>query len=216
MELLEFSRTALWASLVVFVLGTAWRLFSILTMTDKPDLSVPRKAGGLPAALRIIWTRSVGAPAFKRENVHLKVLGYSMHLGLFGAVLLFGPHVEALRQTTGIWWPTLPDPAVYVLAAGTMVILLVMMWRRLTHPVLKLLSNFDDHFSWLMTFSPLATGLMIPLGLGLAEETWVAIHNLNVALLLIWMPFGKLAHAYLLFVSRGTTGMILERRGART
>ena len=32
---------------------------------------------------------------------------------------------------------------------------------------------------------------------------------------MLWFPFGKLAHAYMIFVSRGKTGMILERRGAR-
>ena len=32
---------------------------------------------------------------------------------------------------------------------------------------------------------------------------------------LIWLPFGKLAHAFLVFVSRGTTGATMTRKGAR-
>jgi hypothetical protein len=37
---------------------------------------------------------------------------------------------------------------------------------------------------------------------------------LSVELLFIWLPFGKLAHAFLVFASRGMTGAVLERRGA--
>jgi hypothetical protein len=39
---------------------------------------------------------------------------------------------------------------------------------------------------------------------------------LCVALLLIWLPFGKLGHTFLVFITRGTTGMVFERRGAKT
>ncbi len=90
------------------------------------------------------------------------------------------------------------------------------MVRRLTHPVLKLLSNFDDYFSWLVTILPVITGLIIPIRFGVRYETLLAIHILSVALLLVWLPFSKLAHTFLIFVSRGTTGAILERRGAKT
>ncbi len=34
----------------------------------------------------------------------------------------------------------------------------------------------------------------------------VAIHLLSFELLLVWLPFGKLAHAFLVFVSCGMTG----------
>jgi hypothetical protein len=37
---------------------------------------------------------------------------------------------------------------------------------------------------------------------------------LSVELLFLWLPFGKLAHAFLVFLSRGVTGVALARRGA--
>ena len=100
-----------------------------------------------------------------------------------------------------------------MITAGVGVALLI---RRLTHPVLKLISNFDDYFSWLVTMAPIVTGLIIPIRFGIRYETLLAIHILSVAVLLAWLPFGKLAHAFLVFFSRGTTGMVLERRGAKT
>ena len=216
MELLEVAKTALLYSFVVMVVGSAWRLIGILLHKDKPDHSIARQSGGYKAALKVIWTRSLGAPDFKKENVHLKTLGYSMHIGLFTSILFSRGHIEDWSAFLGFGWPGLPNVAIYVIAGLTVAILLIMLYRRLTHPVLKLISNFDDYMSWFVTVLPLLTGLAIPIGFGLAEDTLIAIHLLSVALLMLWFPFGKLAHAYMIFVSRGKTGMILERRGART
>ena len=44
----------------------------------------------------------------------------------------------------------------------------------------------------------------------------VAQACLAVVLLMIWLPFGKLGHTFLVFITRGTTGMVFERRGAKT
>ena len=86
--------------------------------------------------------------------------------------------------------------------------------RRLKHPVLRLLSNFDDWFSLLVTALPVLTGLLV----GLAEEpgdTLKAIHVLTFNLLLIWFPFGKLMHAFLIFGSRYSTGVAFAHKGLR-
>ena len=42
----------------------------------------------------------------------------------------------------------------------------------------------------------------------------LAIHLLSVELLFLWLPFGKLAHTFLVFMSRGITGAELARKGA--
>ena len=49
--------------------------------------------------------------------------------------------------------------------------LLVALAFRLTSPVLRLISRADDYISWLMTFLPVATGLLASAHLGLRYET---------------------------------------------
>ncbi len=217
MELLDFARgPALQFGLYAFVIGTVWRLLGILLLAAKPDHSAPRKSGGFPAALKMIFSRSFTAPAFQQDTLYPKILGYVLHLGLFVVVFLFVPHILFFKGLIGLEWPGLPNNVVYfagVITAGVGVSLLV---RRLTSPVLRLISNFDDYFSWAITMLPIITGLIIPIRFGIRYETLLAIHLLSVAVLLVWLPFGKLAHAFLVFFSRGTTGMIFERRGAKT
>ena len=95
----------------------------------------------------------------------------------------------------------------------TLASLLVALVHRTTSPVLRLLSTFNDYFSWLITFLPVATGLIAVSHLGGPYETLLAIHILTVALLLIWFPFGKLMHAFLVFLTRSETSVFYSRRG---
>ena len=90
--------------------------------------------------------------------------------------------------------------------------------------MLRLLSNFDDYFSWFVTFLPLATGMAAlshPFPAAIApgpplDPVPLAIHLLSVELLFVWLPFGKLSHAFLAFISRGITGASFARKGAAT
>jgi hypothetical protein len=42
----------------------------------------------------------------------------------------------------------------------------------------------------------------------------LALHLFTLELLLVWFPFGKLAHALLAFASRARTGAEFTRKGA--
>ena len=143
-------------------------------------------------------------------------MGYVMHVGLFATVFLFVPHIVFFENFLGFGWPGLPNSIIFFIGVATVISGVALLVRRLTSPVLKLISNFDDYFSWFVTMLPLVTGLLIPVRLGIRYETLMAVHILSVALLLIWLPFGKLGHTFLVFVTRGTTGMVFERRGAKT
>ena len=217
MDLLEFARgPALQVAAWILVGGIIWRLVGIIGLKEKPEFSEPRKPAGYGAAVKVIWTRAFTAEVFKRSTMYPKMLGYVMHIGYFIVLLFFVPHIMFFEGWLGFEWPGLPNSFIFfigVVSVGTAIALLV---RRLTDPVLKLISNFDDYFSWFVTVLPLVTGLLIPIRFGFRYETLLAIHILSVALLMVWLPFGKLGHSFLVFVTRGTTGMVFERRGAKT
>jgi len=100
--------------------------------------------------------------------------------------------------------------------------LFIALMERLADPVRRLLSGFDDYVSWCVVVLPLATG-MITIHQSYAPGAVpapplyplpLAIHLLSVELLFLWLPFGKLSHAFLVFASRGITGAALTRKGA--
>jgi nitrate reductase gamma subunit len=217
MDLLEFARgPALQVAAYILVAGVLWRLVGIILLKEKPEFSEPRKPGGFLAALKVIYTRSFTASPFKRATLYPKMLAYVLHIGLFAVVFLFVPHIVFFEGFLGFGWPGLPNNVIYIAGVAAVVSGVALLVRRLTSPVLKLISNFDDYFSWFVTLLPIMTGLLMPVRMGVRYETLLAIHILSVAVLMIWLPFGKLGHTFLVFVTRGTTGMVFERRGAKT
>jgi nitrate reductase gamma subunit len=223
MNLLEFARgPALWLSLFVLVAGSAWRVIAIFRLGTEADLSEPRSTRRFAGALRGIFARMIPGKEF-RQGGKLGVFGgYFYHLGL--AVIVFGflPHILFIQRLTGVAWPPLPEALVYLAVGPTFIGLLLVLLERLTHPVLRLLSGFDDYFSWFVVFLPLLTGMAAASGSYAQTASGaaplyplpLALHLLSVELLFLWLPFGKLAHAFLVFFSRGVTGVALTRKGA--
>ena len=211
-ELLQFARgPALWVSLAVLVAGSLWRIAGILRLGSRPDLSTPRSTRWFAGAMRGIFARMLPRREFQYRDKLGVWNGYVYHLGL--AVIVFGylPHIHFAERLTGLAWPPLPDPVVYVTVGLTFVSLFLALLERLTDPVRRLLSDFDDYFSWFVVVLPLATGMI---AIQQSDPLPLAIHLLSVELLFLWLPFGKLAHAFLVFASRGVTGAALTRKGA--
>jgi nitrate reductase gamma subunit len=226
MDLLSFARgPALTVALVVFVLGTLWRLVGVLLRPRMPDLSPARDGapsnlvGALRAVARYMWPRK----EFVQAALVRTIGGYVFHIGL--ALVFFGyaPHIAFIRRLTGLSWPALPDMVMYLAAAATIIALLAALASRLTDPVLRKISNADDILTWTVTFLPIITGMAVviePSAAVLARDNVVypvplAVHLLTLELLLVWFPFGKLMHAFLFAFSRGATGMRFSHRGVK-
>lgn len=226
MNLLEFARgPALAVSLTVFVLGTLWRLAHVLMRPRVPDLS-PARAGTPPdwiGAWHGVWRGMWPRKDFAGSAWFVAANGYVFHIGL--ALVFFGyaPHIAFVHRLTGLTWPALPDPVMYLAAGATMISLLMALVIRLTSPVHRLISKADDTITWMVTFLPLVTGMAVTAGpsAGVLTRAHVvyggplALHLLSLELLLLWFPFGKLMHAFLFVFSRSATGMRFNRRGVR-
>jgi nitrate reductase gamma subunit len=141
--------------------------------------------------------------------------GYVFHIGLALCVFLLLPHILFFEDLLGLSWPHLPNNVIYALSVVTTISLIAALVMRLANPAQRIISTFDDYFSWLVTFLPVRTGLVATSHLGARYETLLALHILSVALLLVWLPFGKLMHGFLVFVTRSQTGAQLNHRGAQ-
>lgn len=224
MPLLEFARgPGLAFAFVVFLAGMAIRLRATLRR-GAPDLSVPRSNATLAGAWQAIWRRMLPRHAYGAPGRAATLNALAWHLGLLVVVLAFAPHIGFVQRLTGLAWPALPDVVTYLATALTLGGLLIALVLRWTDPVLRLLSNFDDWFSWFVTTLPLLTGMALIERVYVPAPPWapahtpdpvlLAVHLLSLELLLVWFPFGKLAHAVLAFVSRARTGAAFARKGA--
>lgn len=218
MSMLDFARgTALQVAMAVFVLGVAWRLVSLLALPWARDRSPKRP--GAPSALSAAITgfvRHMWVPkAFGQSSMFTLINGYVFHIGLAIIVFGFAQHILFIKGLIGFGWPGLPTSVISVAGIVTLASLVAALVRRLTSPVMKLISTANDYFTWAITTLPVLTGLLAVSHLGARYETLLAIHMLSVAALLIWFPFGKLMHAFLVFVTRSETAISYSRRGVK-
>lgn len=216
MTLLDFARgPGLQWSLIILVVGIVWRLLGALLIGGRKDLSAARRPGGVGDGMGTIVTRSLPAEAFEKRIRFQHVSGYAWHVALFITVLFFAPHILFFKSILGFGWPNLPNGVVLFSGAVALGVLIALLIRRAMHPVQKLLSNFDDYFSVILTILPLITGFLAYAHVGGRYETLLAVHLLSIEALFVWFPFGKLMHSAMTFPSRYQAGTSFGRKGVK-
>jgi nitrate reductase gamma subunit len=213
MQFLTWVRgTGLDIAVSIFVLGVLWRLFEIYSLGRKADLAAPRDTPGA-SGWHTIFRRSIPPQGMVKKSPVSYIGGYTFHIGLAIVVFLFAPHILLIKNLTGLSWPALPSQFIDLVTVVTMAAMVVVLADRINKPVKRYLSTFGDWFTWTLTFLPLLTGWLAVQHLLLPYTVMLALHILSVELLLIFLPFTKLFHAFTVFGSRWYLGKINGHKG---
>lgn len=162
MNLLEWARgPLLTAAIIIFITGIAWRLFALWRLPASRPGAPARQAFGRGDALAVAASRMLPRQTMRYSATLVTIKPYVFHIGL--ALIFFGyaPHIAFVQRLTGLSWPALPDMVMYLAAAATLVSLVMALVFRLTDPVLRKISRFDDMFTWVVTMAPLVTGMAV-------------------------------------------------------
>jgi nitrate reductase gamma subunit len=210
-ELLNWARgPALQIAIAIFILGVVVRLLETLILGRHKDLSVARDSA-FKGGLRTIFTRSV----LPREYWSSLAAGYTWHIGLLLIVVFFAPHIQFFRDGLHISWPSFSNSLIDTISLISIVAMVATLFMRISDPVRRMLSTFEDYFAWTVTFLPLFTGYLTIHRLVPDYNLMLAIHILSLCLLLIVFPFTKLMHGISTFFSRWYNGAMAGRRGVK-
>jgi len=213
MELLIWARgTGFQWALEVFCFGVVLRAIELFSLGRKPDFSQAR-TNSPGSGWRTVLSRSLPQPSMWRRAPATHILGYVFHIGLLICVAFFLPHIQLVRHTLGVSWPGLPTPLVDAVALITIAVLVLVFIHRLRDPVKRFLSGFEDWFTLALTLLPMLSGYLAFHHQLLPYTLMLALHILSAELLLVFIPFTKLAHAGTLFVARWYNGDISGRKG---
>ena len=216
MSLLDFALgPGLKWSLTIMIAGLCWRTVGIFLAHRRKDLSRPRSQALVQGGLRAIITRSAPARELEKNIRFQHIAGYIWHIGLFITVLLYVPHIAFFESILGFGWPGLPTKIVMFASAVSLAILVMLAIRRMTNPVMKMITRPEDYISLVIMISVFVTGLMAYAHIGPRYETMLALHILSVELLFVWIPFSKLAHMIFWPLSRYRIGLYFERKGVK-
>lgn len=199
-------------ALGIFVFGVILRLLEIFFLGKKAEYAEKRQ-NGVVGGFRTIFSRFIPWQDAFARSAYIVIAGYIFHIGFFIVLLFFAPHITLFQEVFGFGWPHLPNALIDFATVMSMLALIAILIRRLTDPVVRLLSNVEDYVVWTVTFLPLLTGFMTYHHLIDNYPLMLALHILSVELLLIVFPFTKLMHTFTLFIARFYTGMNAGHRG---
>ncbi|MDH3694954.1 MAG: hypothetical protein OER96_10330, partial [Gammaproteobacteria bacterium] len=185
--------TGMQIALTVFLVGMIYRLLENYLIGRKEMLAEP-KGDEWRHGLNTVWRRSLLHSSLTTRGYFTLVAGYIFHLAFLITLFFFAQHIEMFKSLLGFGWPALPPLVISITAVLGIVALIAVLFHRITDPVKRMLSDFQDYLTWFLTFFPLITGFLLMTQSSLAYKGLLATHILSFELLLVAIPFTKLSH----------------------
>ncbi len=199
----------LWVTFLVFFGGLAVRFVLYVKGLDwKLDRVAYREFPGYGAkgALRsiVFWLIPFKAHGW-REKPFMTLLFFTFHGGLLITPVFLLAHNVLLSQAWGFSLPALPGPVADVLTIAVLVAALFLILRRIALPEVRILTTFYDYVVLAIAAAPFVTGLAAARHWG-NYDAWLIAHILSGEIMLMAIPFTKLSHFLLFFLSRAQIG----------
>ena len=200
----------LWFSFSVFIVGVIVRMVLYIKglnwQMDRVTYTV-NVVYGIKGALRSIffWLFPFGTRSW-RQKPGMTVLFFVFHIGLIITPVFLQAHNIILKERWGISLWTIPDPVADVMTVAVMVAVLFLVLRRISFPEVRILTTAYDYLLLAIAVAPFVTGFLARLQVP-GYSVWVMAHIICGEIMLIAIPFTKLSHVILFFLSRAQIGM---------
>ena len=191
------------------------RVVEIWVLGRKRDFAAP-KGNAVGQGIKTIFSRSLPRKGLVPFAPITYIGGYIFHIGFAIAFLFLGAHIALVDGLLGISWPAANRAIVESATALAVLALLALLYTRITDPVRRALSGFQDYLVWLLSLMPLVLGYVAVNKLFGDPTLMMALHILSAEALMVAFPFTKLMHAVTFLMSRYYNGAIQGRKGAES
>lgn len=155
----------------------------------------------------ILWLLPVNR--LWRKRPLYSTVSFTFHIGLILVPLFYGAHVLLWKKSVGLAWFSIPQIladilTLLVIAGGTVLFLM-----RVLHEPARALSRKQDYIWPLLLAVPFITGYICAHN-GINPKTYqhmLLLHIYSANLIMVMMPFTKIAHCMLLPLSQLVTGL---------
>jgi nitrate reductase gamma subunit len=199
-----------WLSFAVFFIGLIVRIVMYIKglnwQMDRVTYT-QNVAFGIKGALRSIffWLVPFGTRSW-RFYPGFTIIVFVFHIGLLVSPLLLPAHNILLQQSWGFSFPTLPEAVADVMTMGVIVAAVFIILRRIALPEVRILTKPYDFLVLAIAVAPFVTGFLAYHQVA-GYRFWLIAHVLCGEIMLVAIPFTKLSHFILFFLSRAQLGM---------
>ena len=200
----------LWLSFAIFIIGCLVRIILYIKGLDWQADRVAYTtylSYGLKGAARsiILWLFPFSTRSWRVKPI-FTILFFLFHICLIVTPVFLLAHNIILKQRFGISLPTLPEPVSNFMSIVVIITVIFLIIRRIALPEVRILTTFYDYLVLVIAAAPFITGLfafyVVP-----GYYFWVIAHIISGEIMLVAIPFTKLSHFVMFFMSRAQLGM---------
>ncbi len=199
-----------WLSFGIFIIGLLYRLVWYIRglnwQMDRVTYSV-NVAYGIRGALRsiFVWLVPFGTRSW-RFYPGFTILVFVFHICLLATPIFLMGHNVILLERFGFSLPTLPEGLADGMTLAVIVAAVFIILRRIALPEVRILTKPYDFLVLAIAVAPFLTGFIAYHQVG-NYDFWIVAHVLCGEIMLVAIPFTKLSHFLLFFLSRAQLGM---------
>jgi nitrate reductase gamma subunit len=212
----EFVRgPLLWAAFIVFIVGMIYRVAALVNLSLKKD-KVVYDHFSTKWALRSIFHWLLPLNRTVAEYPVYSIMTYMFHILLLGVPIFLLAHNILWHESWKISWWSLPEGVADYLSLLMLAVILFLIIRRMVAPYARIVTTAVDYLLLIVVALPFLTGYLA-YHQHINYQWMLILHILSGELMLILIPFTKLSHIVLFFLSRAHIGSEFgQRRGTVT
>ena len=199
-----------WISFLIFFIGILIRSYLYIKGLDSNIDRVTYRVNtsfGIKEAVRSIffWLIPFLTSGWRTQPL-MTILFFIFHISLLASTLFLKAHNMILQERWGFSLFTIPDVVSDYLTIAVIISASILIIRRIKLPHVKILTKKSDYLILIISIAPFLTGFLAFHQFG-NYTFWMLTHIISGELLLIIIPFTKLSHSFLFFLTRAQLGM---------
>lgn len=204
-----------WIAFIVCIVGLFVRCIYLYALSLERDRVFYNHFSPFWAFKSILtWLVPFGSRGWRQQPL-FSIAFFVFHVTFIAVPLFLSAHNVLWENAWGVSLPSLKDTFADGLTLAFMLSALVLLGRRLLRPEVRFLTTWWDYILLILCSIPFVTGFLAYHHIGPYRPIMV-LHLLSGELLLVIIPFTKLAHVILYFFTRAFIGVEMgARRGAR-
>ncbi len=194
-----------WIAFICFIGGSIYKIRQIIILAKKEKVILPFL--DLKASIRslIHWILPFGSTNWRKRWV-MTFMTFIFHICLVFTPIFLLSHNVLWNESWGITWWTLPETLADIMTIAVIVTSLFFLFRRLFAPEVRFVTFSSDYLILFIALMPFLTGFFAYHQLLLPYKAMVIFHMIFGCIMLIAIPFTRLAHMFYFFLTRAYLG----------
>ena len=194
-----------WIAFLVFFGMSIYKVRRLYMMAKNEKVVLPSIKGEAAGRSILHWIIPFGSRNW-RMRWPITITTFVFHICLVFTPLLLLSHAVLWHESWGISWWSLPEGVADIMTLLVIITCIVFFLRRIFAPEVRFVTTGDDLLILAISFLPFLTGFLAYHQWLLPHKTMVILHMLFGQIMLIAIPFTRLAHMFYFFMTRAFMG----------